>query len=162
MTLNLEAGTSKTPIYEFTYGGISSSAASYVLYSDSGLEMNYGFDDRNRDGNCIKTAYGGLDGEGALNYGGIGNSAGVHGIHLSRPLAAGEEINITWYNGYQLIIYEDDGTTKVKKRNGGSYDEIGKWADENGNSEYTALLFDDDMYTKRFDKVETESFEEIK
>ena len=51
--------------------------------------------------------------------------------------------------------------TKVKKINGGSYSEIGKWADESGNSEYTALLFDDDINTKRFDKIKVKTFEEF-
>ena len=48
--------------------------------------------------------------------------------------------------------------TKVKKRNGGSYSEIGKKVN---NGENTALYFNDDMNTKRFDKIETNSFEEF-
>ena len=159
MTLNPPAGTNKYSIYEFAH---DSSSASSALYSESGLEIGYGYNDRDGNNNRIKTFYGGADSSNAaLFYGGVGNSAGMHGIHLNRPLAEGEEINITWYNGYQLVIYEDHGTTKVKKRNGGSYSEIGKWLDEDGISERTALLFDDDMYTKRFDKIETKSFEEF-
>lgn len=58
--------------------------------------------------------------------------------------------------------YEKGLMTKVKKRNGGSYQEAGSWADADGNAEHVALLFDSDMYVKRFDKIKTESFEEIK
>lgn len=47
---------------------------------------------------------------------------------------------------------------KVKKRSGGSCSEIGK---KIGELENTALLFNDDMNTKRFDKIEVETFEEF-
>ena len=163
MTLNLVAGNSKTPIYEFAE---SSSAASYALYNPDGIEVGYGYDARKSEeegGGQLRVFYGGLDeSNNEIIYSGIENSAGLHNITLSRELLENERIIINWKNGYQLVIYEEGGTTKVKKRNGGSYDEIGKWADNTGNSEYTALYFDDDMNTKRFDKIETKSFEEIR
>lgn len=211
MILNLAAGKSKTLIYEFAE---SSSAASYALYNPDGIEVGYGYDARKDNGGELRVFYSGLDGSNnEIIYSGIENSAGLHNITLSRELLENERIIINWKNGYQLVIYSDEGykevvpasgsnphnlglyelkhiegegvnyqeykitgdtqvqdktyyektlMTKVKKRNGGSYDEIGKWADNTGNSEYTALYFDDDMDTKRFDKIETKSFEEIR
>ena len=157
MSLNpitLPAGKSNIPLYEFP---VSGETVDY-LYNEDGVEINYGYDS---EGN-YRVAYGALDNNNEeFAFGGKIHSAGLHNIHLNRPLAEGEKISLTWKDGHQLIIYEEGGVTKVKKRNGGSYSEIGKWADENGNSEYTALLFDDDMNTKRFDVIETESFEEF-
>ena len=94
-------------------------------------------------------------------FSGIEKSPGLHSIHLSRSLKEGESVVFTWKNGYQLIIYEENGTTKVKKINGGSYDEIGQWLNEDGHSEHTALKFDDNIRLKRFEKIETKTFEEF-
>lgn len=58
---------------------------------------------------------------------------------------------------YKFIIPK----TRVKKRVGGSYQEIGKWLSSDGNSENTYPLFKDDVLTKRFDYIETKNFREF-
>ena len=248
----LQAGKSNIPLYEFPVEG---DTVNY-LYNPDGIIVNYGYDFDGR----YRVAYGALESESsssAFAFEGKEYSSGLHSINLSRPLAAGEEIKLVWYDGHQLVIYAENGyletipnsnphseglyelnhiegyfltddttnidgnyykkiidnyvkvdesdlypesgtavnpknlewyvyksyykydltedteinpnkkyysyalMTKVKKRSGGSYNEIGKWADETGSSEHTALLFDDDMNTKRFDKIEIENFEEF-
>ena len=154
--ITLSAGKSNIPLYEFPVVG---KTVNY-LYNPDGVIINYGYDSQGR----YRVAYGALSSSSASSafaFEGKEYSAGIHSIHLKRQLTAGEEVSLTWKDGHQLVIYEEDGVTKVKKRNGGSYSEIGKWKDENGNSEYTALYFNDDMNTKRFDKIETKSFEEF-
>ena len=153
MVLNLASGKSRTQIYEFPIPNEDN-----VLYNGEPQTIEYGF----MSGNDL-SAYG-ANGENntVINYGGQTNSAGTHTIHLSRPLARGEKILFNWYNGYQLIIYEEDGKTKARKPSGGSYNEIGKWANDDGSEEHTAIRFDDDMLTKRFDKIEIRTSKEIK
>lgn len=156
LTKTLQAGKSKLPLYEFPIEG---ETVDY-LYNPEGIEINYGYDSQGR----YRVAYGALDSNNnnpEFVFGGKDYSSGLHNIHLSRTLTNGEEIVLTWYDGHQLVLYGENGMTKVKKINGGSYSEIGKWADESGNSEYTALLFDDDINTKRFDKIKVKTFEEF-
>ena len=141
LTLNFPAGNSKQYIEEGE------------LYNPNGIETLYGF----KDG-LKKYVYGDEQG---LGYGGIEQTGGLHSVRLSRPLSEGESVVVHWRNGYDLIFFYKDGITKVKKRVGGTYQEIGKWTDESGNSEYTAIKFDDDIYTKRFDYIETKNFKEL-
>lgn len=122
------------------------------LYNPDGIEIFYGYKGDK------KYAYGDED---DVAFGGIEQTGGLHGIHLSRPLSEGERVILHWRNNYDLIIFCKGGKTRVKKRIGGTYQEIGKWADENGNSEYTTYKFKDDIYTKRFDYIETENFKEF-
>ena len=145
--INAEIGKHRINLYEFNGPGADPSK---VLYDPSGVIIHYGF-----DGNVV---YGDQEG---YAYSGLEKSPGLHSIYLSRKLFEGENITLTWKNGYQLLIYVEDGVTKVKKRSGGSYQEIGQWADGNGHSEKTALKFNDDVTLKRFEKIETKSFEEI-
>ena len=150
--LQIPTGKNNYPLYEFPGEDIPSNR---VLYNPDGVEINYGYDSQGR----YRVAYGALDSSSAeFAFGGKKYTSGLHSINLSRPLANGEQITIMWYDGHELIIYAEDGTTKVKKRNGGSYSEIGKKVNDGEN---TALYFDDDMNTKRFDKIETNSFEEF-
>lgn len=141
LTLNFQSGNNKQYIEE------------NELYNPEGIEVFYGF----RDG-VKKYYYSDSDDSG---YGGLEQSGGLHAIHLSRPLTEGEKVFVNWRNGYQLIIFCENGKTKVKKRTGGTYQEVGKWADETGNSEYTVVRFDDDIYKKRFEYIETKNFKEF-
>ena len=121
------------------------------LYNPEGIEILYGF----KDG-LKKYVYGDTDEAG---YGGLEQTGGLHGIHLSRPLSEGESVVVHWRNGYELVFFCKDGITKVKKRTGGSYQETGKQISK--DSEYTSIKFDDDIYTKRFDYIETKNFKEF-
>lgn len=149
LTLNFQAGNNKQYIEE------------NELYSPSGIEILYGF----KDG-LKKYVYGDEEGAG---YGGLEQTGGLHSVRLSRPLSEGESVVVHWRNGYELVFFseiiEENGVqkriTKVKKRVGGTYQEVGKWADESGNSEYTTIKFNDDIYTKRFDYIETKNFKEF-
>ena len=145
--IDAELGKHRINLYEFDGPGADPSK---VLYDPSGVIIHYGF-----DGNVV---YGDKEG---YAYSGLENSPGLHSINMSRKLLKGESIILTWKNGYQLLIYEDNGITKVKKRNGGSYQEVGQWADEDGHKEHTALKFDDDITLKRFDYIETKNFKEF-
>lgn len=121
------------------------------IYNPDGVEIHYGFDG--------KKAYGAIDeNNDEFFFGGIEKSGGLHSIQLSRPLTNGEKITLNWKNGYQLIIWCDNGVTKVKKRTGGSYQEIGK---KKGSGEENVLYFNDDVYTKRFGYIESKTFEEF-
>ena len=141
LTLNFESGKSKQYVDE------------NQLYNPDGIKIFYGYKDGQK-----KYIYGDNINEG---YGGIEQSGGLHGIHLSRALNEGEEVVVHWRNGYDLIFFWENGETKVKKRTGGSYQEVGKWADENGYSEYTSFKFNDDISKKRFDYIETKNFKEF-
>lgn len=154
--ITLPTGKSNIPIYEFPIAGTT--GINY-LYNENGIEINYGYDSNGR----YRVAYGALldNNHSEFAFGGKDYSAGLHSIKLGRRLTVGEEINLVWHDGHRLVIYEENGTTKVKKRNGGSYNEIGKWINEDGSSEHTALYFNDDLNTKRFDKIEIKSFEEF-
>ena len=123
------------------------------LYNPDGIKILYGFKDGRK-----KYAYGDSPDTG---FGGIEQTCGLHGVHLSRRLANGEKVVLHWRNGYDLIFYCEGDKTKVKKRVGGTYQEVGKWADENGNSEFACPKFNDDIYTKRFDYIETKNFKEF-
>lgn len=160
MELSLATGKSKTEIREFA--GLGSDN---VLHNPNGIEVGYGYDTNKENGGRLRVFYGGKQNSNEIIYAGRDRSFGTHNINLSRPLVEGESIFINWKNGTGLKIYcERENTklkTKVKKICGGSYGEIGKWASENRESENTSLLFDDDMNTKRFDKIETVFFKEI-
>ena len=145
--IDAELGKHRVNLYEFDGEGVDPTK---VLYDPDGVAISYGF-----DGDKV---YGDVEG---YAFSGIEKSPGLHSIHLSRSLKEGESVVFTWKNGYQLIIYEENGTTKVKKINGGSYDEIGQWLNEDGHSEHTALKFDDNIRLKRFEKIETKTFEEF-
>lgn len=128
------------------------------LYNPDGIEIHYGYDG--------KAVYGYLDESGAeaeeFPYSALAQTPGLHNINLSRPLEPGEEITLHWRNNYDLIIFcDENGITKVKKPIGGTYQEIGKWADDSGYSENTCPKFDDDILTKRFDYIETKVFKEF-
>ena len=151
MTLNIPTGKSNFPLYDFPGEGVPEEN---VLYNSEGVDIVYGFNGEKR---YVYGAIGKNNSE-EIAFGGKEYSAGLHSISLSRALANGEKIHIMWYDGHQLIIYAEDGITKVKKINGGSYNEIGK---KTSTGENTALYFNDDMNTKRFDKIETKSFEEF-
>jgi len=144
MILNLNSTSKKININEY-----GDSSTENVLYNPDGVSIHYGYDG--------KKVYGDEDG---YAYSGIENTGGIHSIHLSRELTSGEYLILNWRNGYQLIIWSDGNKTRVKRRKGGSYQEIGKWIND-GNSEKTCLLFNDNVYTKRFDKIETKMFEEF-
>lgn len=159
MILNLTSGKSKIPVYEFAE---SSSAASSALYNPDGIEVGFGYDAKKSNGGELRTFYGGLENNSEIIYTGIEVSPGLHNIHLNRPLAEGEKIIINWKTGPGLVVYCENGVTKVKRRTGGTYNEIGKWNSNDGSSENTSLFFDDDVNTKRFDYIETVFFEEIK
>ena len=120
------------------------------LYDSTGIKINYGYNGRNVYGDEASSA-----------YAAIMQTPGLHNIHISRQLTDGEEIRLHWRNGCDLIFFCDDGKTKVKKVVGGTYQEIGKWADEDGHSENTCLKFEDDVLTKRFDYIETKTFKEF-
>lgn len=139
LTLEFQAGEDKKYIDETE------------LYNPDGIEITYGFKDGQK-----KYVYGD---EQEYGYGGIEQSGGLHGIHLSRELKEGERVVFHWRNGYDLVFFYKDGKTKVKKRVGGSYQEIGKQID--GDAEHTSVRFDDDIYTKRFDYIETKNFKEF-
>ena len=156
MELSLAAGKSKTEIREFA--GLGSDN---VLHDSEGVEVGFGYDTRKENGGKLRVFYGGKQNNNDIIYAGKDKSYGLHNINLSRQLNEGESIFINWKNGTGLKIYCEDGITKVKRICGGSYDEIGKWVSENGESEYTSLYFDDDVNTKRFDKIETIFFKEI-
>ena len=151
MELTLNSGTTKTKINEFP---IDASSAS--LYNPDGVDVAYGFDGEKR------YMYGAIDSSSAeFAFGGKEHSAGLHNVNLSRPLVEGEEIHLIWRNGYQLVVFCENGVTKVKKPVGGSYQEIGKWASVNGNSENTCIKFNDDVSTRRFDYIETREYKEF-
>lgn len=138
--ITLNAGRNKTNIDEDE------------LYNPDGIVIHYGYDGR--------AVYG--DEEGYA-YSAISQTPGLHSIQLDRVLMPGEEIVLHWRNGYDLIIYNPGipNRTLVKKRVGGSYQEIGKWSSPDGNSERTCPLFEDDVLTKRFDYIETKNFREF-
>lgn len=144
MELNLTSTDKITKVNEYGESPVTS------IYNPNGVEIHYGFDG--------KKAYGALDeNNDEFFFGGIEKSGGLHSVQLSRPLVEGEKITLNWKNGYRLIIWCDsDGITKVKRVKGGSYQEIKK---EDG--EKNVLLFNDDVYTKRFDYVESKIFEEF-
>ena len=154
LSITLESGATKTKIHEFPTTDPSSDE---YLYNPDGLEVAYGFDGEKR------YMYGAIDeSSDTFAFGGKEYSAGLHNVHLSRALHPGEEVRLIWRNGYRLIIFcDENGVTKVKKPVGGSYQEIGKWASINGNSENTCIKFNDDVKTKRFDYIETINFKEI-
>ena len=161
MILNLASEKNKTPVYEFAE---SSSTASAAIYNPDGIEVGFGYDAKKSNGGNLRAFYGGLNSSSAeIAYSGIEKSSGLHNINLSRPLVKGEKIIINWKTGPGLVIYcDENGITKVKRRSGGTYNEIGKRNSESGSSENTALFFNDDVNTKRFDYIETVFFEEIK
>lgn len=138
LELNLSPGSSKTPINE-------------ELYNPNGVEIHYGYDG--------KAVYGD---EEDYAYSAITQTPGLHNITLSRPLASGEKVVFRWRNNYILVIYCDDsGKTRVRKTIGGTYQEIGKWLDEEGNFENTCPKFNDNVLTKRFDYIETKKLREF-
>lgn len=139
LSLTLSAGNTTTTINEED------------LYNPDGIEIHYGYDGRKIYGDADNYA-----------YSAIAQTPGLHNITLSRPLVAGEEITLHWRNNYDLIIFcGDDGKTRVKKQVGGTYQEIGKWANQNGSSEETLIKFNDDVLTKRFDYIETKVLREF-
>lgn len=138
----IAAGNNIIPLCEF-----SSDPEDNALYTEEGLEVGYGYDaetipsgtESNRNRTRLRVFYSGIDDNDEIAYAGIEHSAGLHNINLSRPLAAGERITLNWLNGQQLVIYEEDGKTKVKKPNGGSYSEIGKLTAYKNVMLYTAV-----------------------
>ena len=138
----LAAGNNIIPLCEF-----STNPEDNALYTDEGLEVGYGYNseasqsgtESNRNKTRPRVFYSGLDNNDEIIYAGIEHSAGLHNINLSRPLTEGEMITINWLNGQQLVIYEEGGKTKVKKPNGGSYSELGKWTTYKNVALYAAV-----------------------
>lgn len=181
LEFNPEEGKTTYEILEYPIIGSSSAA----LYDSDGIEFSYGYAERKShdiiygspypDGHYETYKnynYGGLESSSAdslFDFGGIEYSPGLHGITLSRSLEPGEKITIKWKNGYELVLYgelinwnaENVPYTRVKIISGGSYQETGKWVDESGNSEHVCPKFNDDVYTKRFDYIETKNFKEL-
>lgn len=138
------------------------------LYNPNGIEIHYGYDGR--------AVYGALDSDKTeFPFTAIQQTPGLHNIQLSRALEPGEKVVLHWRNNSELLIYGDtiierdeegkviktEDVVRVKISVGGTYQETGKWVDEEGNSEYTLPKFDDDVFTKRFDYIETRTLKEI-
>ena len=125
------------------------------LYNPNGIEIHYGYDGR--------AVYGALDSdETEFPFTAIQQTLGLHSIQLSRALEPGEKVILHWRNNSEIVICcDNEGITRVKIPVGGTYQETGKWADEEGNSEHTLPKFDDDIFTKRFDYIETRTLKEI-
>lgn len=138
------------------------------LYNPNGIEIHYGYDGR--------AVYGALDSdETEFPFTAIQQTLGLHSIQLSRALKPGEKVILHWRNNSELLIYGDtvverdeegkviktEDVVRVKIPVGGTYQETGKWADEEGSSEHTLPKFDDDIFTKRFDYIETRTLKEI-
>ena len=138
------------------------------LYNPNGIEIHYGYDGR--------AVYGALDSdETEFPFAATQQTLGLHSIQLSRALEPGEKVILHWRNNSELLIYGDtvverdeegkviktEDVVRVKIPVGGTYQETGKWVDEEGNSEHTLPKFDDDIFTKRFDYIETRTLKEI-
>lgn len=158
MELNLNPGKQREPLNE-----------DKQLYNPSGIEIHYGYDGR--------AVYGAIGPDKTeFPFTAIQQTPGLHNIQLSRALEPGEQIVLHWRNnselvicGETLVVRDDKGNptgetkkvVKVKIPVGGTYQEVGKWADETGNSEHVLPTFEDSVLTKRFDYIETRALKEI-
>lgn len=144
MEYNLSSGASKTILNE-----------SEIYDPEANIDILYG----SRDSSNAMFSFGGEDSSGAISYGGYEHSNGLHRVHLNRKLTDGERIRLHWFNGCDLIIFGENGKTKVKRVVGGTYQEAGL-LDNNGN-ENTFLTFDDDISKTRYGYIETQNFQEF-
>ena len=123
---------------------------------------------KDEDFNEVSISYGSLDNDnnkfayGYDNgnmYGGVHKSNGLHYIKLSRELKDDETIKIHWLNGCDLVIFAENGKTKVKRVVSGTYQEIGLLDDD--GKEKTVITFGDDISKVRFGYIETKNFQEF-
>ena len=61
----------------------------------------------------------------------------------------------------KTYFYLYPAKTRVERRIGGSYQEIGKYVNLTGSSENTCPKFNDDVLTKRFEYIETQVYKEF-